>query len=155
MARCLLGWHCHPACTYTSRPPDALGPGCLACNWVLVWMAQIEQAWSSSSPQLQNVYARCVQRWTGVAQPRQNSTDSLFHHFPEHHRHTSVPSTAQPEPLPHQPKHVRYYCTSLPERAHLVQVAAIFLLEYFLRLVLSVSVLCSLLLISLPRHWTW
>lgn len=99
--------------------PAALGPGCLACNWVLVWMGQIEQAWSGSSPQLQNVYARRVQCWTGVVQPRQNSTDSLFHHFPEHHRHTTFPSTALPEPLPHQTKHVHYYCTSLPERADL------------------------------------
>lgn len=118
-------------------------PGALAVwplTGFLVWMGQIEKTWSSSSPQLQNLYARHVQHQTGVVQPRQNSTDSLFHHFPEHHRRTALPShqPSQPEPLLHQTKHVSYYCTSLTGRPELGQV---FVMTDFLRLVSEFVVL--------------
>lgn len=103
----------------------ALGPGCLACNWVFwpEWLIL-----SRLGPAPARSYRMCMldvfHCWTGVVRPRQNSTDSLFHHFPEHHRHTSFPSTTQPEPLPHQTKHVHYYCTTLPERADVGQAAS-------------------------------
>lgn len=122
----LLGWPCHPTRTYTS-PVLSRGFCCLASNWVSVWMGQIEQAWSSSSPQLENLYARHAQCWTGVVQASQNSTDSVFHHFPEHHRHTTLPShqPSQPEPQLHQTKHVQYNRTSLPERPELGRVFSV------------------------------
>lgn len=61
----ISSWLAVPPCLHlqTPHPPAALGAGCLACNWVWVWMGQIERAWSGSRPQLQNVYARRVQCW--------------------------------------------------------------------------------------------
>lgn len=113
----------------------------------------VETAWSSSSPQLQNVYARCFEHWTGVAQPKRNATDSLFLHFPEHPMHTGFPSKAQPEPPPHQPERVRYYCTFLPERAEFT-AAFLFAMTNFFKKYYSVSVPCSLLLTSPSHLWT-
>ena len=40
--------------------------------------------------------------------------------------YTALPSTAQPEPLLHQTKHVHYYYTSLPKCTGSVEVAATF-----------------------------
>lgn len=90
-AICVSGPDIFLAGTATLPAPITSPRGCLACDWVSVWMGQIEQAWFSSSPQLQNVYARSAHCWTGAAQPRRNSTDSLFLHFPEHHRSTNLP----------------------------------------------------------------
>lgn len=135
--------------------PASSGPSCLACNWSF-WSEWLRL--SSLGPAPAHSYRMCMLdvflRWTRVVQPRQNSTDSLFHHFPEHYRHSTFPSTAQPGPPPHQTKHVRYYCTSLPERAK-VAAPFFFFCNDFLKLVLCLSALPGLLLIRVSHHCTW
>ena len=118
-------------------------------------MGQIEQTWSSSSPQLKNVCVLDVPSvrpgWCGQWK---SSTDSLFHHFPEHHRRT-FPPTAQPGPLLYQTERAHYYCARVPRTADLGHAAATSSgITDFWRPVLCLSVPCSLLLRRPSHHYT-
>lgn len=82
------------------------------------------------------------------------ATDSLFQHFPEHHRHSGFPST-RAEPLPRRPEHAPYRCPQpLPGGAGPRRTAAKRNDRVFFKTA-DYGHLCSALLISLSHSLAW